>query len=95
MLPVLCRIGAPNEPGSAVSKQRAAYNSEDHRDWVSWWNAVNEQEGKPDKEINFHWADKFPIRTPTALRAVLVEPELINALCELQNTCLKSSFKCL
>ena len=78
----LLRIGAPNEPGSTVSKQRANYNSLDHQDWVRWWNDVNSQEGKPDKNIEFYWADNFPIRTPTVLRTVLVEPQLIDVLCE-------------
>lgn len=54
----------------------------DHSDWCRWWNAVNEQAGKPDKEIEFHWADIFPIRTPTVLRAVLVEPSLVGVLCK-------------
>ncbi|RMZ81162.1 hypothetical protein DV737_g2699, partial [Chaetothyriales sp. CBS 132003] len=77
LLGILFReIGAPNLPSLAISEAKRAYLQFDHRDWVRWWNAVNEQEGKPDKTIEFYWADVFPIRTPTVLRAVLVNPEL-------------------
>ena len=76
------RIGAPNLPMAAISEQKRKYSQLDHRDWVRWWNAVNEQEGRPDKNIEFYWADIFPIRTPTVLRAVLVKPELIRSLCK-------------
>jgi hypothetical protein len=54
----------------------------DHGDWVRWWNAVNEQTGKKDKNIDFYWADNFPIRTPTLLRVALAEPGLTTALCK-------------
>lgn len=40
------------------------------------------QEGKPDENIDFYWADVFPIRTPNVLKAALAEPELCDALCE-------------
>jgi hypothetical protein len=43
---------------------------------------VNAQENSLDKNIDFHWADVFPIRTPTVLRAVLVEPKLVDVLCK-------------
>lgn len=76
------RIGAPNLPMAAISEQKRNYSQLDHRDWVRWWNAVNEQEGLPDKIVDFHWADIFPIRTPAVLRAVLVQPELIGPLCK-------------
>lgn len=69
---------------AAISEQKRKYSQLDHHDWVRWWNAVNEQEGRPDKNIDFHWASKFPIRTPAVLRAVLVEPELI---CPLFRAC--------
>ncbi|KAK5172009.1 uncharacterized protein LTR77_003646 [Saxophila tyrrhenica] len=65
---------------AAISEQKRKYSQLDHRDWVRWWNAVNDQEGRPDKNIDFHWADKFPIRTPNVLRAALVEPELVGPL---------------
>ncbi|KAF2107276.1 DSBA-like thioredoxin domain-containing protein [Lophiotrema nucula] len=75
LLGILFReIGAPNLPMAAVSAVKAAYSRFDHADWTSYWNAINIQEGKPDKNIDFHWADVFPIRTPTALRCLLVEP---------------------
>lgn len=76
------RIGAPNLPMAAISEQKRKYSQLDHLDWVRWWNAVNEQEGRPDKNTDFHWADIFPIRTPTVLRAVLVEPRLVGTLCK-------------
>lgn len=81
LLGILFReIGAPNLPMAAISEQKRNYSSLDHQDWVRWWNAVNEQEGRPDKTIDFKWASKFPIRTPTVLRAVLVEPALVGPL---------------
>ena len=67
---------------AAISEQKRQYSQQDHRDWVRWLNAVNLQEGKPDKNIDFKWAEKFPIRTPTVLRAVLVEPALVDVLCK-------------
>jgi len=76
------RIGAPNTPMTTVSEQKRNYSQLDHRDWCRWWNAVNEQEGKPEKEIEFYWADIFPIRTPTVLRAALVEPNLVAPMCK-------------
>ncbi|KAK5113695.1 hypothetical protein LTR62_003322 [Meristemomyces frigidus] len=81
LLGILFReIGAPNTPMSSISEQKRNYSRLDHQDWCRWWNAVNEQNGKPDKPIEFYWADKFPIRTPTVLRAVLVEPRLVTPL---------------
>jgi 2-hydroxychromene-2-carboxylate isomerase len=61
---------------AAVSETKRAYSQWDHVCWTRWWNAINTQEGKPDKNIDFYWADIFPIRTPTVLRAVLAEPKL-------------------
>ncbi|RMD42147.1 hypothetical protein DV735_g3011, partial [Chaetothyriales sp. CBS 134920] len=69
-------IGAPNLPASVNSAARRAYDLLDHNDWVRWWNAVNEQEGNPDKPVDFYWNDIFPIRTPLLLRALLVQPDL-------------------
>lgn len=83
LLGILFReIGAPNTPMTAVSEQKRNYSQLDHRDWCRWWNAVNEQQGRPDKPIEFYWADIFPIRTPTVLKAVLVEPGLVGPLCK-------------
>lgn len=83
LLGILFReIGAPNTPMSAVSEQKRNYSQLDHQDWCRWWNAINEQEGKPDKPIEFYWADVFPIRTPTVLRAALAEPGLVGPLCK-------------
>ncbi|KAK3714741.1 hypothetical protein LTR37_007721 [Vermiconidia calcicola] len=65
---------------AAISEQKRNYMQLDHRDWVRWWNAVNDQEGRPDRNIDFHWADIFPIRTPMLLKAVLVEPKLVGPL---------------
>ncbi|KAF2272229.1 thioredoxin-like protein [Westerdykella ornata] len=81
LLGILFReIGAPNLPMAAVSAQKAAWSRQDHADWVSFWNAVNEQEGRPDKPINFHWASIFPIRTPTVLRCAMADPNCVPAL---------------
>ena len=41
---------------------------------------MNEQNGKQDRSVEFYWADIVPIRTPTVLRAVLVEPNLVGEL---------------
>lgn len=68
---------------ATVSESKRKYSQLDHTDWVRWWNDINQQEGRPDKNIDFYWADIFPIRTPTVLRAVLVEPKLIDVLCKL------------
>lgn len=67
---------------AAVSEAKRNYSVLDHRDWCNWWNDINRQNGSPDKNINFYWADIFPIRTPTVLKAVLVEPKLVDVLCE-------------
>jgi 2-hydroxychromene-2-carboxylate isomerase len=83
LLGILFReIGAPNMPMLAYSEAKRNYSQADHRDWVNWWNAVNVQEGKKDKEIAFYWADVFPIRTPTVLRVGIVEPGAVDVLCE-------------
>ncbi|KAJ4303339.1 hypothetical protein N0V90_002232 [Kalmusia sp. IMI 367209] len=74
LLGILFReIGAPNLPSSAISPTKAVWARQDHADWVRYWNAVNVQEGSPDKNIDFHWADVFPIRTPTVLRCAIVD----------------------
>jgi len=65
---------------AAVSETKRLYSQWDHACWTRWWNAINIQEGRPDKNIDFYWADIFPIRTPTVLRAVLVEPALVAPL---------------
>jgi 2-hydroxychromene-2-carboxylate isomerase len=84
LLGILFReIGAPNMPMLAVSKAKANWSTRDHEDWVRWWNAVNVQEGGKDKAIDFHWAEVFPIRTPTVLRVGIVEPDAAPLLCEL------------
>jgi 2-hydroxychromene-2-carboxylate isomerase len=65
---------------AAVSEQKREYSQWDHTCWTRWWNAINIQEGNPDKNIDFYWADIFPIRTPTVLRVVLVKPDLVATL---------------
>ncbi|ETN41601.1 uncharacterized protein HMPREF1541_03537 [Cyphellophora europaea CBS 101466] len=81
LLGILFReIGAPNLPMATVSEAKRKYQQLDHNDWCQWWNDINRQNGLPDKEISFHWADIFPIRTPAVLRAVLVEPKLVDVL---------------
>ncbi|KAF2711403.1 thioredoxin-like protein [Pleomassaria siparia CBS 279.74] len=81
LLGILFReIGTPNEPGASMSEAKALWSRQDHADWVDYWNDVNVQEGSPDKPIEFHWADEFPIRTPTVLRCALVDPNLVPLL---------------
>lgn len=81
LLGILFReIGAPNLPSSVISPTKAAWMRQDHADWTSYWNAVNIQEGSPDKNIDFYWADNFPIRTPTVLRVAMTEPSTVPLL---------------
>ncbi|OAG11287.1 thioredoxin-like protein [Paraphaeosphaeria sporulosa] len=81
LLGILFReIGAPNLPSSAISPTKAVWARQDHGDWVRFWNAINAQEGKPDKNIDFHWAEIFPIRTPTVLRCAIVDPQTVPVL---------------
>ncbi|KAF2445768.1 thioredoxin-like protein [Karstenula rhodostoma CBS 690.94] len=81
LLGILFReIGAPNLPSSAISPTKAAWTRQDHGDWVRFWNAINTQEGKRDKNIDFHWAEIFPIRTPTVLRCAIVDPQTVPVL---------------
>lgn len=83
LLGILFReIGAPNTPSSAISEQKRRYMNLDHGDWVRWWNSVNLQQGRGEKEVEFYWADKFPIRTPSLLRVAIVEPGVVDVLCE-------------
>ena len=83
LLGILFReIGAPNMPMLAVSATKAAWTRQDHADWTAYWNAVNTSEGSEDAPIAFHWAEVFPIRTPTALRVAIVEPETVPLLCK-------------
>jgi 2-hydroxychromene-2-carboxylate isomerase len=91
LLGILFReIGAPNMPMLAVSATKAAWSRQDHADWTAYWNAVNTSEGGADKSIAFHWADVFPIRTPTVLRVAIVEPKTVPLLCK---RCLLGSFE--
>ncbi|CAA9959086.1 DSBA multi-domain protein [Pyrenophora teres f. maculata] len=80
LLGILFReIGAPMLPMSVASPAKTAWMRRDHADWVAWWNTVAVQEGD-GKKIQFHWNDKFPIRTPLALRVALVEPDVVPLL---------------
>lgn len=86
LLGILFReIGAPNLPMSAVSQTKAIWSRQDHADWTAYWNAVNEEDGNKDKQIEFHWANVFPIRTPTVLRVAIVEPKSVPLLCKSSN----------
>ncbi|KAF1979552.1 thioredoxin-like protein [Bimuria novae-zelandiae CBS 107.79] len=81
LLGILFReIGAPDFPGGADSPTKAAWSRQDQGDYVRFWNAVNVQKGRPDKNIDFHWPDVFPIRTPTVLRCAIVEPSTVPIL---------------
>lgn len=65
---------------TAISPTKAVWSRQDHADWVHYWNSVNAQEGSPDKNIDFYWADIFPIRTPTVLRVAIAEPSTVPLL---------------
>ncbi|KAF2676294.1 thioredoxin-like protein [Lentithecium fluviatile CBS 122367] len=81
LLGILFReIGAPNMPMLAISPTKAMWSRQDHADWTRYWNAVNAQEGSTDANINFHWADIFPIRTPTLLRCAIVDTTVVPLL---------------
>lgn len=81
LLGILFReVGAPNLPSSVISPAKGLWMRQDHVDWARYWNAVNQQEGSPDKNIDVYWADIFPIRTPTVLRVAMVEPSAVPAL---------------
>jgi len=41
---------------------------------------VNQQECSPEKNIDFYWADIFPIRTSTVLRVAIAEPSIVPVL---------------
>lgn len=83
LLGILFReIGAPNMPMLAISPAKASWSKQDHADWTAYWNAVNVSEGGQDNAIAFHWADVFPIRTPTVLRVAIVEPRTVPLLCK-------------
>lgn len=83
LLGILFReIGAPNMPMLAISPTKAAWTRQDHADWTAYWNAVNISTGSKTKDIAFHWADNFPIRTPTVLRVAIVEPATVPLLCK-------------
>jgi 2-hydroxychromene-2-carboxylate isomerase len=83
LLGILFReIGAPNMPMLAISPTKAIWSRQDHADWTTWWNAINDQDGGRDKRVDFNWAEVFPIRTPTVLRVGIVEPKTMNLLCE-------------
>lgn len=84
LLGILFReIGAPNLPGSAISPAKAMWSRQDHADWTEYWNAVSAQDG--GRQVKFHWADTFPIRTPTVLRVAIVEPGTTKLLCKLHS----------
>jgi 2-hydroxychromene-2-carboxylate isomerase len=87
LLGILFReIGAPNMPMLAISPAKAAWSRQDHADWTAYWNAVNASQGSMSREITFHWADQFPIRTPTVLRIAIVEPAAVPLLCKFHCT---------
>jgi hypothetical protein len=69
-------------PMLAVSPTKALWSRQDHTDWVRFWNAINVQDLSQDKNIDFHWADIFPIRTPAVLRVAIVDHTTVPALCE-------------
>ncbi|XPS69076.1 hypothetical protein M3J09_001356 [Ascochyta lentis] len=81
LLGILFReIGAPNMPMLAISPAKAMWSRQDHADWTAYWNAVNISQNSADKPIDFHWADIFPIRTPTVLRVAIVQPDTVPLL---------------
>ncbi|KIW26086.1 uncharacterized protein PV07_09215 [Cladophialophora immunda] len=73
-------VGAPNVPMAAISQAKRDYMRKDLGDWIRHWNGVNQQRGSHDQPIQFHWPSQFPIRTPTALRCAIVDPNLVPLL---------------
>jgi len=68
-------------PALAMSPQKRAYSNRDTNDWVRHWNAINTQNGSPEKQIDFHFTSNFPIRSPELLRVAMVEPKTIPSIC--------------
>ena len=66
------RIGTPNVPMMAMSEAKRNYMSKDMMDWIDFWGGVP-----------FNFSPVFPLRTPTALRAVIVEPKTFHVICKL------------
>jgi 2-hydroxychromene-2-carboxylate isomerase len=84
LLGILFReIGAPMLPMAAVSAAKLKWVQQDHADWVTWWSAVALSSGRKDGQVEFQWANVFPIRTPEVLRVAIVEPKTIPVLCML------------
>ncbi|KIW94808.1 uncharacterized protein Z519_04785 [Cladophialophora bantiana CBS 173.52] len=73
-------VGAPNVPMAAISQAKRNYMRQDLGDWIRHWNSINQQRGSHDKPIEFRWPSQFPIRTPTALRCAIVDPNLVPLL---------------
>ncbi|OAL29835.1 hypothetical protein AYO20_09028 [Fonsecaea nubica] len=69
-------VGAPNLPMAAVSQAKRDIMHKDMGDWIRHWNSINQQRGSHDKPVEMHWPTQFPIRTPTALRCAIVDPNL-------------------
>ncbi|KAI1335474.1 protein disulfide [Xylariaceae sp. FL0016] len=75
-------IGAPMMPSTVVSEQKRQYGLRDLFDWVKFWGAVDEQEGRGERQAQFRWPDNFPIRSPTLLRCAIVNLDCIPVLYE-------------
>ncbi|KAH0842254.1 hypothetical protein FOPE_07357 [Fonsecaea pedrosoi] len=69
-------VGAPNLPMAAMSQAKRDIMHKDMGDWIRHWNSINQQRGSHDKPVEMHWPTQFPIRTPTALRCAIVDPNL-------------------
>ncbi|KAK4700647.1 hypothetical protein P7C70_g5596, partial [Phenoliferia sp. Uapishka_3] len=73
-------IGTPMMPMLTMPEVKRKYVLQDQRDWTKYWNAVNAQESPPDEPVELNWPDTFPIRSPTALRVAILEPNTVPAV---------------
>jgi len=61
-------IGTPDVPLHAMNPTKQRYVAQDLRDWATWWG------------VPFRMPSVFPIRTVTALRVAILEPETTGVL---------------
>ena len=69
-------IGTADVPLLTMSAPRQAYISRDLHDWAEYW------------EVPFAFAPQFPVRSVTAQRVTIVDPDTIPALYEATWACL-------
>ncbi|KAI8905585.1 thioredoxin-like protein [Gorgonomyces haynaldii] len=69
------KIGTPTVPFSAMSPQKAQWNSRDMMNWVYYWNHL-----EPVKPFQFTFNTKFPIVTVVPLRICILYPAVTECL---------------